>query len=109
MTRGSNPILIKYRTAAPVSTREAEKGRSTYGYLPGPSAEWRVFTADDPRFRPWKQWWYPALHILALIGGCDRHHRTRSFLGRSLAIDRSLRCNDIRTRADCAIRRDRHC
>lgn len=112
MTRGGDPILVEYRTAAPVSAREAEEGRPTYGHLPGPSAERRVLAADDPRFWSREQRRYPALHVLALVGGRDRHHRTRSFLARrrrSLAIGRSLRRDGTRDAStDCATRRGRH-
>lgn len=112
MTRGGDPILVENRAAAAVSAREAEEGRPTYGHLPGPSAERRVFAADDPRFRSWEQRRYSALHILALVGGRDRHHRTRSLLARrrrSLAIGQSLRrggTSDAST--DCTTRRSHH-
>lgn len=108
MTRGGDPILIEYRSAATVSTREAEEGSSSYGYLPGPPAERRIFAADYPRFRSREQRWYAALHAFALVSGRNRHYRTRRLLARRhLGGRRSLRHDDARgTRATraCAAR-----
>lgn len=82
MARGGDPVLVEYRPAAPVSTREAEEGGPTYGHLPWPPAERGVLAADDPRFRPREQRRHSALHILALVRSRDRHHRTRRLLAR---------------------------
>lgn len=112
MTRGGDPIFVEYRTATSVSAREAEEGRPTYGYLPGPPAERRILAANNPSFRSREQRRYPALHIFALGSGRDRHHRTRSLLARrccSLAISRSLSYDDTRgASTDCATWRSHH-
>lgn len=113
MTRGGDPILVEYRTATSVSAREAEKGCPTYGYLPGPSAERCILSANNSRFRSRKQRWYPTLHVFALVSGRNRHHRTRPLLARrcwSPAISRPLSWNDTRgASTDCATRCSRHC
>lgn len=92
MSGSGDPVLVKHRSSASVSTGESKERRAPNRYLPRPSTERRVLASNYPGLRSREQGRYPALHTLAL--GCRRHGQHRSSFRDRLG--RGRRCRRVR-------------